>query len=57
MKGRDWGFEVTVPDSVSCALEGPDQGKPISEWAAMGIARVNGKPFPAKRAEAPKAFC
>ncbi len=44
--GRDWGFEVTVPDAVSCALEGPDRGKRISEWAAMGIARVNGKPFP-----------
>ena len=46
VKGRDWGFEVTVPDSVSCALEGPDQGKRISEWAAMGISRVGGKAFP-----------
>ncbi len=36
VKGRDWGFEVTVPESVSCALEGPDQGKRISEWAALG---------------------
>jgi len=44
--GRDWGFEVTVPESVSCALEGPDQGKKIADWTAMGIARVNGKPFP-----------
>jgi len=46
VKGRDWGFEVTVPESVSCALEGPDQGKKISEWAALGIERVSGKPFP-----------
>jgi lytic murein transglycosylase len=46
VKGRDWGFEVTVPDSVSCALEGPDQGKTISDWAAMGIQRVGGKAFP-----------
>ncbi len=52
VKGRDWGFEVTVPDSVSCALEGPDQGKRISEWAAMGIERVNGKPFPANELKA-----
>ena len=52
VKGRDWGFEVTVPDSVSCALEGPDQGKRISEWAAMGIARVSGKPFPASELRA-----
>lgn len=46
VKGRDWGFEVTVPDSVSCALEGPDRGKRISDWAAMGIKRVSGRPFP-----------
>ena len=45
--GRDWGFEVTVPAGVSCALEGPDRGKKIAEWAAMGIKRVGGKPFPA----------
>lgn len=44
--GRDWGFEVVVPDEVSCALEGPDRGKPIAQWAAMGIRRVNGKAFP-----------
>jgi len=47
VKGRDWGFEVTVPADISCALEGPDRGKLISEWAAMGIRRVSGKPFPA----------
>lgn len=46
VKGRDWGFEVTVPESVSCALEGPDQGRRISEWSAMGISRVGGRPFP-----------
>ncbi|MDQ2095525.1 lytic murein transglycosylase [Rhodalgimonas zhirmunskyi] len=46
-KGRDWGFEVRVPAAVSCAFEGPDQGRRISDWAAMGITRVSGKPFPA----------
>ncbi|MBB4093652.1 lytic murein transglycosylase [Ochrobactrum pecoris] len=46
-KGRDWGFEVNVPQNVSCSLEGPDQGKTIAEWAKLGITRVNGKPFPA----------
>ncbi|SFD56768.1 lytic murein transglycosylase [Roseivivax sediminis] len=44
--GRDWGFEVVVPEDVSCALEGPDQGRPIADWAAMGISRVGGKAFP-----------
>ncbi|MDR7033393.1 lytic murein transglycosylase [Mesorhizobium sp. BE184] len=49
---RDWGFEVTVPDSLSCALEGPDRGKPIAQWASMGVTRVGGKPFPAREAKA-----
>jgi membrane-bound lytic murein transglycosylase B len=50
--GRDWGFEVSVPESVSCALEGPDRGKPISDWAALGVSRVGGKPFPASELKA-----
>lgn len=45
-KGRDWGFEVDLPESVSCALEGPDRGKKFGEWAKLGITRANGKPFP-----------
>ncbi len=45
-KGRDWGFEVVVPANVSCALEGPDQGRPLRAWEAMGIKRVSGRPFP-----------
>ena len=47
VRGRGWGYEVTVPASVSCALEGPDRGRPIAEWASMGVGRVGGKPFPA----------
>lgn len=46
VQGRDWGFEVRVPDTVSCTLEGPDQGRRISAWEAMGITRVSGRPFP-----------
>ncbi|WP_157188172.1 lytic murein transglycosylase [Nitratireductor pacificus] len=47
VKGRDWGFEVTVPDSVSCTLEGPDRGRRIADWQALGVRRVGGKAFPA----------
>ncbi len=47
VRGRDWGFEVTVPANVSCALEGPDRGRPISEWVQMGVQRVGGRAFPA----------
>ncbi|WP_068115178.1 lytic murein transglycosylase [Tropicimonas marinistellae] len=46
VSGRDWGFEVRVPETLSCALEGPDQGRPIRDWEAMGFARVSGRPFP-----------
>ncbi|WP_418594713.1 lytic murein transglycosylase [Ponticoccus sp. (in: a-proteobacteria)] len=49
-KGRDWGFEVQVPEGVSCTLEGPDQGRRIRDWAAMGITRVGGKAFPESEA-------
>lgn len=45
-KGRDWGFEVVVPASLSCTLEGPDQARAIRDWAALGITRVGGKAFP-----------
>ncbi|WP_417721866.1 lytic murein transglycosylase [Salipiger sp.] len=44
--GRDWGFEVRVPEAVSCTLEGPDQGRKIADWEALGITRVTGRPFP-----------
>jgi hypothetical protein len=46
--GRDWGFEVTLPPDVPCHLEGPDRGKTLSQWAALGVTRANGKPMPGK---------
>lgn len=53
VQGRDWGFEVTVPPSVSCTLEGPDQGRTITAWEAMNIKRVSGRPFPDHERTAP----
>lgn len=44
--GRDWGFEVTVPDTVSCAVEGPDSARTFAQWAQLGVKRINGKAFP-----------
>jgi lytic murein transglycosylase len=51
-RGRGWGYEVTIPIDVSCALEGPDLAKPISRWAGVGIERVGGKSFPAEEMKA-----
>lgn len=45
--GRDWGYEAKIPDTVSCALEGPERGWPISEWVKAGAERISGRPFPA----------
>lgn len=44
--GRDWGYEVVVPAEISCALEGPDQARPIGDWERAGVRRISGKPFP-----------
>ena len=52
VRGRDWGFEVTVPQNVSCSLEGPDRGQKIAQWEKLGIDRAGGKPFPASEARA-----
>jgi lytic murein transglycosylase len=46
-RNRDWGFEVSIPDDVSCAQEGPDLARPVAEWQKMGIRRISGKTFPA----------
>jgi lytic murein transglycosylase len=38
---QGWGVEVHVPASVSCTLEGPRQGKPLREWAHLGLTRAD----------------
>ena len=43
---RGWGVEASVPKSVACTLEGPDQGKGMAEWAALGVTQVDGSPLP-----------
>lgn len=46
-RNRDWGFEVSIPDDVSCAQEGPDLARTVAEWVKLGINRISGKAFPA----------
>ena len=46
IRGRDWGFEVSVPPTLSCTLEGPDQGRRIRDWEQAGVNRISGRPFP-----------
>ena len=51
--GRSWGYEVRIPENVSCAQEGPDLAKPIRQWASLGIARISGRDFPKGELEKP----
>lgn len=53
IKGRDWGYEVTLPNTVSCTREGPDNRQPISAFVQEGVQRVSGKPFPAHEINQP----
>ena len=43
---RGWGIEVSVPDSVACHLEGPEQGRGMAEWQAAGVRWVDGRDLP-----------
>ena len=45
-KGRDWGFEIKLPQTLSCGFEGPDQRETIGRWADRGITRITGRAFP-----------
>ncbi|MEM5581597.1 lytic murein transglycosylase [Roseibium sp. AS2] len=52
-RDRDWGYEVHLPDSVSCTREGPDNRQKISDFVREGVTRVSGKPFPAHELNRP----
>jgi lytic murein transglycosylase len=43
--GQPWGYEVTVPASSSCALEGPPGTRKVSEWLELGFKRPGNKLF------------
>ncbi len=42
-----WGYEVKLPAGFSTAGEGRRTKRPMSEWAAKGLRRVDGSPLPA----------
>jgi lytic murein transglycosylase len=45
VSGDTWGREVIIPKSADCAFEGPTQERSISDWAALGFRRADGKPW------------
>jgi lytic murein transglycosylase len=40
-----WGAEVVVPGTVSCTLEGPEQGRPAAFWQKAGVQRRDSAPL------------
>jgi lytic murein transglycosylase len=46
--GQSWGYEVHLPAAVDCALEGPANARPISEWVRLGVVRTGGRQFRAE---------
>lgn len=45
--GQPWGFEVVIPPTATCALEGPPDARPIGAWAKLGFVRVGGRKWKA----------
>jgi lytic murein transglycosylase len=43
---QPWGFEVKLPKGFNVEGEGRKAKRPISEWAARGLTRVDGSPLP-----------
>ena len=43
--GLPWGYEVVIPPTSDCALEGPLQERTIAQWADLGFRRADGQAF------------
>ena len=44
--GQPWGFEVKLPRGLNTGDEGRRSKRPISEWIARGLRKVDGSPLP-----------
>ena len=45
--GEPWGYEVKLPAGFDLAQAGRTNRKPLTQWVAQGLARVDGQPLPA----------
>ncbi|MGE0233093.1 MAG: lytic murein transglycosylase [Flavobacteriaceae bacterium] len=41
-EGNRWGIEVSLPQDISCTLEGPEKPRPVAEWERDGVKPVSG---------------
>jgi len=44
--GQPWGFEVKLPAGFNASGEGRRSKRPVSEWTARGLRRVDGSALP-----------
>lgn len=45
-RGHPWGYEVEIPPTSDCALEGPPGARSIRDWIKLGFRRTGGRAFP-----------
>jgi lytic murein transglycosylase len=43
--GEPWGWEVRLPPGFETALAGRTKRRPLSDWAARGLRRADGRPI------------
>jgi len=46
--GQPWGYEVRVPATADCSLEGPTQARPLADWAKLGFTRAGSRAWSPK---------
>ncbi|UCH73032.1 MAG: lytic murein transglycosylase [Rhodospirillales bacterium] len=51
-RGWTWGRPVRLPDVFDLGVEGLDTRKPLAEWQALGIRRIDGRNLPRADIEA-----
>ncbi len=44
--GQPWGYEVRLPAGFDAATAGRTQRRPLKDWIALGLARIDGAPWP-----------
>ncbi|KUO58072.1 MAG: lytic transglycosylase [Alphaproteobacteria bacterium BRH_c36] len=47
VRDLEWGYELVIPQSADCAMEGPAGSMTFAQWIEKGFKRVGGKPWPA----------
>lgn len=50
--GEPWGYEVKLPAGFDAALAGRKNKRPLSDWIARGVSRIDGTPLLAADARA-----